>query len=259
MRTKRIQSEINIYHVIARGTGRQIIFEDDKDCELFLNLFGKALKDSGAEAYAWCLMSNHAHLLIRSPIEALSGTMHSVLTSYAIYFNKKSERVGHFFQERFHSEPVNDDSYFLTVIRYIHQNPVKAGIATIEEYPWSSYHEYMGRPWICSIDFPLEIFGSIEEFERFHAIDADDICMDVFLKRSKTRGMRDDLALEIARDALGTTSLEEVKTLETPLRNREIAKLKKAGLTILQIERFTGIGRGSVQRACTGVLKGRVI
>ena len=259
MGARRTQSEASIYHVIARGTGRQIIFEDDEDRKRFLYLFKKALKDCGAEVYAWCLMSNHVHLLIHASIDVLSKVMHSVLRPYAIYFNERNGRVGHLFQERFRSEPINDDVYFLTVIRYIHRNPVKAGIAKLEEYPWSSYHEYTGRPWICSIDFPLGAFGSVEEFERFHAIEADDTCLDVHLKRTKTRGMSDDFALEIARDVLGATKPEELKTLDTPLRNREIVKLKKAGLTILQIERLTGIGRGSVQRACKGVLKDRVV
>ena len=259
MGTRRIQSEANIYHVVARGTGKQIIFENDEDRKHFLNLFRKTLNDFDAEAYAWCLMSNHIHLLMRCPIDTLSKMMQSMLWTYAVYFNKRSDRVGHLFQERFRSEPVNDDPYFLTVIRYIHQNPVKAGIATIEEYSWSSYNEYMSRPWLCSIDFPLRIFGGVEEFKRFHAIEVDDSCIDVFLERRKTKGMSDDRALEIARDVLGSVSLEEVKTLDTPLRNKEITKLKNAGLTMLQIERFTGIGRGSVYRACKSVMKCRAV
>ena len=248
MRIARKIGESNVYHVVARGTGRQVIFEGDDDRRRFLSILDKALDEFDAELYAWCLMSNHVHLLLRAPIERLSALMRKLLGVYALYFNAKSGRVGHLFQERFSSEPVDSDAYLVTVIRYIHQNPVKAGLSDVAGWPWSSYREYFGGARRCSTSLPLALLGGEREFERFHEQEANDRCLDVPEGRSATRGYPDERAAEIAREVLDGLLPGELKTLEAPERNARLARLKAAGLTIKQIERLTGIGRGTVQR-----------
>ena len=261
MRTPRERSIADIYHVVARGVGRQIIFECDEDRLGFLKAINRCFNEGGCTVYAWCLMSNHVHLLVKAPIEVLSAALARALSIYAIGFNSKYERVGHLFQDRFSSEPVNDDAYLLTVIRYIHQNPVKAGLSKIDGYPWSSYNEYIG--WnshaksisapgftgLCEISFPLAIFGGIDAFKRFHAAGSNDSCLDVRSGRSATKPMPDELAIRMAREALGPVRLQDVKALEPYERNCALLKLRHAGLTVRQIERLTGIGRGIIQRA----------
>ena len=168
MRIPRVQSTADIYHVIARGTGRQIIFEDDDDRQRFLMYLSAALRDAGAELLAWCLMENHVHLLIHAPLPDLSAAMRRVCGTYALRFNAKTGRVGHLFQDRFKSEAVSDDAYLMTVVRYIHENPAKAGVGAVDAYPWSSYREYVGAPVLCTTDFVLEVFGGVDNFAAFH-------------------------------------------------------------------------------------------
>lgn len=145
-------SGTGIYHVMMRGINRQNIFEDDEDFTRFVELLFQMVcpvDDNGKPLpprcifYAYCLMTNHVHLLIREVTESLSSVIKRIGVSYAQYYNKKYQHFGHLFQDRFRSEPVNDNAYFFTLLQYIHQNPVAAGISTdIGSYKWSSWGEY---------------------------------------------------------------------------------------------------------------------
>ena len=111
-----------------RGVGRQLIFEDDGDRQMLLEKLGKLSDEGCLVVYAWCLMSNHLHILVKEGLEPLATAMKRLGVSYAMRFNLKTGHVGHVFQDRFSSEPVDSDEYFLTVVRYIHNNPEKAGM-----------------------------------------------------------------------------------------------------------------------------------
>lgn len=101
-------------------------------------------KEGEYEIYAYCLMDNHIHLLIKEGEDTIQRSVKRIGVSYAYYFNKKYARIGHVFQDRFRSETIEDDKYLMSVVRYIHNNPVKAGIVEKAlDYPWSSYHEYL--------------------------------------------------------------------------------------------------------------------
>ena len=116
-------------------------------------------------------MGNHVHLLIKEGKETLSNTMKRIGASYVYWYNWQYNRKGHLFQDRFKSEAVEDDAYFLMVLRYIHQNPLKAGLTNdIASYKWSSYKEYMTETKIVNVDFVLSLFDkekdkAIEKFE----------------------------------------------------------------------------------------------
>ena len=249
MGAKRKLSEVDIYHVVSRGTGRQLIFECDEDRETFLRLLKRTLKLTNVELYAWCLMGNHYHLLVHASLDRISAMMRLLNSSYARWFNYKGKRVGHLFQCRFKSEPVNDEAYLMTVIRYIHRNPDVAGIANTESYRWSSFKEYIGTGGLCLTDFPLSLFGSIDAFAAFHKDWNNDAgCLDVDALRNATRPMSDEDAIEYAQSAVGGIRLAEIKTLEVEERNACLRRLRQAGLSIRQIERLTGIGRGTVAK-----------
>ena len=135
-RQSREKSDTGIYHVMLRGINRQDIFEDEEDYRkmiLFLRGLVERTDDNGLRIqpscliYSYCLMSNHLHLLVKEKDEGVSEAVKRIGILYAQYFNRKYERNGHLFQDRFRSEPVNSMEYFVTLIRYIHQNPVKAG------------------------------------------------------------------------------------------------------------------------------------
>lgn len=251
MRSRRAMSESNVYHVISRGTGRQLIFEDDIDRLHFLDLLQQAKERYKCLVYAWCLMGNHVHLLIKSPIPELSSCMKSICGGYALYFNRRHERVGHLFQGRYASEPVNDDAYFLTVLRYIHQNPEKSKLSKTDAYPWSSYCEYAGdftHASLCDTAFALELIGGPKRFVEFHRhIDNSAICMEIDRVEGNWRSIPESVAPRIARGATQIDDLSILKTLDKPARNSAIGKMRKAGLSVRQIERITGISRGIVQ------------
>ncbi|MBQ5759363.1 MAG: transposase, partial [Schwartzia sp.] len=114
------------FHVVVRGIGRQILFENDDDRRKYLALLEKYQEENDITLMAYCLMDNHVHLLIRDNNGSLSLFMKQMGVSYALYYNRKYERVGHLFQDRYKSEVVDREEYLLTAYRYILNNPVKA-------------------------------------------------------------------------------------------------------------------------------------
>ncbi len=249
MDRKRKASEGNIYHVISRGTGRQLIYETDDDRRVFLHLLRQTIEEAEIELYAWCLMGNHFHLLIHGEMERIATCMRRLCSSYARWFNGRAGRVGHLFQERFKSEPIDTDAYLLAVIRYIHDNPAKARLDRTSEYRWSSYREYVGKPTLCATEFVLDIFGGKEAFLRFHEESGSSCaCLDFDVPRNKTRPMDDDMAIGIMHRVLGDVAPTDLKTLPKKARNKRLSALKQSGLSVRQIERLTGIGRNIIAR-----------
>ncbi|MDI9476674.1 MAG: transposase [Natronincolaceae bacterium] len=124
---------------MVRGINQQNIFVEDNDYLKYIDTLGEYKKEIAFELYAYCLMGNHLHLLIKEGNERIGNTIRRIGVGYACRYNRQYDRSGHLFQGRFKSEPVEDDTYFLTVLRYIHQNPVKAGLVNnTEDYKWSS-------------------------------------------------------------------------------------------------------------------------
>jgi REP element-mobilizing transposase RayT len=127
-RKSREKSSSGIYHIILRGINRQSIFEDDEDRLTLLASLKRYKEISQCRIFAYCLMDNHVHILLQEIKEPIGMIIQRISSSYVMWYNRKHERCGHLFQERFKSEAVETDSYFLTVLRYIHQNPIKAKI-----------------------------------------------------------------------------------------------------------------------------------
>lgn len=190
-RAAREKSSTGIYHVILRGMNRQTIFEDEEDSIKFIQTLSEYQKKSGFKLYAYCLMGNHVHLLVKEEKEDLGITIKRIGASYVYWYNWKYERCGHLFQDRYKSETVEDDKYFLAVLRYIHQNPLKAKIVDeLADYPWSSYREYLSKGKLIETDFALGLFSNdrvkaIEEFKEFHKIEEQVNCLERTLPRGR--------------------------------------------------------------------------
>lgn len=250
-RKAREKSSTGIYHAMLRGINGQTIFEDREDYEQLIHTIIEYKEVSGYEVYAYCLMSNHIHLLIKEGEEDLGLVFKRIGASYVYWYNWKYKRKGHLFQDRYKSEPVEDERYFLTVLRYIHQNPIKAGInKNVTDYDWSSYREYLGKSGICDISFGLNLFSddnkkSIRLFREFNAEVNDDNCIeyeDIF--------RLDDLdAKEIIREIVNKENIKELQKFEKNHRNSILKQLKSRGLSIRQIERLTGISFGVIRKA----------
>ena len=132
------------YHIVNRGVEQRVVFEEPDDYEYFEELMCLYAKNFGITIHNYCLMSNHYHLLIEITRPSLSKFMRQLNMNYAIYFNKKHKRSGHLWQGRFKSWYVTDEVYLYTLMCYIEQNPLKAGmVKDIAYYPYSSYHYFI--------------------------------------------------------------------------------------------------------------------
>jgi putative transposase len=161
-----------LHHIMVRGINRSSIFEDDHDREKFLQRLGVNITDAKCSVYAWVLMTNHLHLLFKSGGEGISAVMRKLLTWYALYFNRRHRRTGHLFENRYKSILCDEDNYLLALIRYIHLNPVRAGITkTLEDldrYPWSGHAAIMGKRecrWM-DCDYVLLQFNDMKKKAR---------------------------------------------------------------------------------------------
>ena len=161
-RKARAEVEGGLYHVITRGNNRQQIFHSPADYEKFLSLLARQKFKLPFFLYAYCLMSNHVHLLIERQASAVGRIMHRLLTGYAQYYNHRYRRVGHLLQGRHKAILCQSDRYLSELVRYIHLNPVRAGIVNQpEDYEYSSHRAYLGMepPGMVDVDPVLRHFG----------------------------------------------------------------------------------------------------
>ncbi len=171
-----------VYHIMLRGNERKNIFQQDEDKQRFLGGIIEKQREKTFSVYAYCLMDNHIHMLIKINNYDLASVIKGIAVRYASFYNWKYKRVGHVFQDRFKSESIEDDRYLLAAVRYIHNNPVKAGISeTPANYRWSSYSHYLryDNPGWIETGLVLGIIGedwitAVNEFERFSR-EQDDI------------------------------------------------------------------------------------
>mgnify|MGYP000879195375 CR=1 FL=1 len=263
VRSKRIISETGIYHVMTRGNNKDNIFVDREDKEKYLNILRKKKAESNFIIYAYCIMTNHSHLIIKEDEEDLSDIMRKVNTSYAIYFNKKYDRVGYVFQDRYKSETIEDDSYLLTAIRYVHNNPINAMmVKKCEDFPWSSYNYYIGKKKdnLVDVEFVLSLFSedtfrSIELFKKFSNEPNDDIFIDICKIGEKPDIEGYYEAKEFIKRYLKAENLtlKDLKDSKNKaIRNDLILYLRKSSdLSIRDIAKLLDLGRGTIYKNLT--------
>jgi len=260
-RKLRLTSDSGIYHVILRGVNRQDIFENEKDFLKFLSLMERVafpVDETGQRIppllviYAYCLMPNHVHLLVREQECGVSAAIKWISGTYAGYFNQKYEHVGHLFQGRFRSEVVNDWEYFLTLMRYIHQNPIAGGLVdNVRYYRWSSWREY-DPEMVCDVPicatqavFTKIPFDALEELvdtplpktQRILDFDSD-----------SGRRVTDERLREYIKAEFGITEVPTIQHLEKEKRNEIVKKLLEFCRNVRQVSRVTGICRGVISR-----------
>ncbi len=164
-RQLRIEYEGAFYHITSRGNQREQIFWDNRDRERFKEIIKRTKERYGYLLHAYVLMDNHYHLLIETPHANIKQIMQNINTSYTVYANKRHKRFGHLFQGRYKAFIVDKESYLMELSRYIHLNPVRAGmVKAADEYRWSSYREYMngkGKQTITDTEDTLYLFSKI--------------------------------------------------------------------------------------------------
>jgi len=248
MRRPRERSNSGVYHVVSRGINRQDIFYDDDDYQHFLETIDQMKSGDKFVVYGYCLMTNHVHLLVRENTDTISRIMSRIGTSYAWWYNRKYGRSGHVFQGRYGSECVETDDYLLTVLRYIHNNPVKAAMVhKPEEYRWSSIHAYYGTTeYPCGLSEPSFALGiinqnlkrALQSFREFMNTDNKDKCLEDEVKHRKTDT---EIKAEIEKLMIGEP-IGILQGLERARRNEILREIKKIdGVSLRQISRVTGL------------------
>lgn len=242
-RHARQKSETGYLHLITRGVGRQALFESREDYRMYLSLLERCSRETDVAICAYCLMENHVHLLVRDERDHTALMMKKLGVSYARYFNRKYERTGHLFQDRYLSEPIRDEPYLLTVFRYILNNPRKAGICAAKNYEWSSYRLYGRTAALVDTSLLAALIGDAEAYAAFVAAANDDECLEYDRAR-----LSDKRARRIVQEQLGHDSGTALQALGRKERDAQLRALLDRGLSIRQIERLTGISRGIVQK-----------
>lgn len=250
----------NLYHIIIRGIGQQDIFYDDQDRNKFLKELKNTKEQYKYEICAYCLMTNHVHLVMYDKEQNLSKAMQSLTVRYVSYFNKKYERVGNLVQDRFFSRNIVNKLYFLNVCRYIHQNPSKAKIAKMEEYKWSSYQDFLGKLYddrnnIVNTKLLLNIFSkednknAVEQYIEFHKKTEEFLDGKDIVEYEMRDRLSDEELRKIILNMLQIENFDEIKKYSLEIKKKMIRKLKDVkGTSFRQISRVTGISRKTVER-----------
>lgn len=246
-RTAREKSKTGIYHIMLRGIDRRYIFLDDSDREKFLYYLFRAKEISEFELYAYCLMGNHVHLLMRENGE-LGDNVKRIAVGYVQWFNNRHGRTGHLFQNRYRSEAIESERYLVAAARYIHQNPVKAKmVKKAGDYEWSSYKDYIDfyKGKSTSIDPGLiaAYFSTQESFEEFMNKPNDDKFLDYEVKQKYTDK---DLLSRIN----GIVDINSLARLPKNERDKIILEIyNMTGASMRQLSRVMGIGRSIIENA----------
>ena len=265
-RTARQKSPSHIYHIITRGINKQDLFLNFEDRWKYLHILSDNARKFSYSLYAYCLMSNHVHLLINEQNASISEIMKCIDTSYAVYFNRKHERTGYVFQNRFLSEAVDSQYYLLAACRYIHQNPVKAHMVhSPSQYRWSSYTAYVSnntRDSLLDKEFILRLFSSnnsqaVLQFIKFSEIPESDMFLEYEMAEEMVlpilRGM--DEARRYVRNQLNALGISYELSILQPHSMRDtvwrelVQDLKaKSNLSTREIAEIVNLSKSAVSR-----------
>lgn len=236
-RQAREKSELGLYHIVEKGINGRALFYGEGDYIKYLNIVNCVREKSDFKIYAYCLMGNHVHILLEEGEEPLEVIFKRINVSYAQYYNLKNQRHGPLFQDRFWSEAVSDDEYFYDVIRYICQNPVKAGICDNPfEYKWIGCSGFVG-------DIPMDC---IEKFSDISALELQNFVMQNVNHQhddENRRKLTDSEALAELNNLLGNNTIAQVELISPEMRKKILVSALNKGVSIRQLSRLTGLSR----------------
>jgi len=252
-RISRQKSEAGIYHVMLRGIDRAQLFYDEEDHLFFLDRLNRYKNTCGFKLFAYALMGNHVHLLVKESDTGLSRDLMRLTISYAYWFNEKYDRSGHLFQNRFKSEAIANDGHLLSALRYILNNPVRVGLPIAH---WTSYEDYLATDktytTLTDTDFILEMFSPVPErakslFLEFLALEPEH--EQAFIEYDQSKKLSDADAFALIKEAVKVGHPHDIADMDKEARDRALLLLKEKGLSVRRLARLTGINRGVIQRA----------
>ncbi len=233
--------ESGVYHIVLRGINKQTIFFDDEDREVFLNRIKLTKDKKKFEIFSFCLMSNHVHLIIKELEAPIGNIFMTMLSSYVLWYNHKYKRIGNLFQDRYRSEGIKDDAHLLCAVRYIHQNPVKAGIAKdISDYEWSSQSAYMSeKQTFIDTNYILNMVGGKEEYNEF--IKQEESMQ--FIEESNRIVLTDEELAEKLKRIMNIKQIYDLQRCERREMEDIISTIRQTvrGASLRQISRVTGV------------------
>ena len=232
---------------MLRGINRSNIFESDQDKEFFLNSMYRAREKSGFKVIGYFLMNTHLHLLLQES-EEIGVSIKRITVSYVQWFNRKYNRVGHLFQNRYKSEPIEDERYLMTVLRYIHQNPIKAGmVKEASKYNWSSYHQYLkmydSKDYLINGEIMKAYFDSKKGFAEFHK----EMSKENYMDYKNINKYSDDELLELFKKKISIDKFYKIPLTDRANLIKDI--YHETGASIRDLSRGLGIGRSIIERA----------
>jgi len=248
-RQARVISETGYYHIIMRGNNKDTIFKREQDKEYFLEYL-KQLESEGLIAVVtWCLMDNHVHLVVKAEPDALTIAFKRLNIKYAMMYHREHKTVGHVFQDRYKSEPIETDETMLLVTRYIHQNPVKAKmIKAIETYKWSSYQRYLNKNLTESMAYVKGLFNnSNAEFEQFHKVMDNREYMEIKEDQLKYREERSQRIITDCCNKYGIVDAKEIHGNKEILEEIVKEMIESSGMSLRKIAEFIGVSFSTVQ------------
>lgn len=251
-RRPRVSSSTGIYHITLRSISQHIIFEEDSDFKKFLFILTDCKKAMDIDIYAYCLMNNHIHLLLRSSLDDLAAFFQSLGSRFVRWYNNKYARSGHLFQDRFFSVPVETDSQYLSTLIYIHNNPVKANMCRFpSEYRWSSFNAFYGeKNPLIDVSHSYDIAGSKDLLQKYFATNSElqDESMFANIHPATRHFVTDEKAIEVFKSVTSLSSTSEVVNLPRTARNDYIRRLHQVGITQKQISRLMDVSLSTVKR-----------
>lgn len=249
-RGSRVGSTTGFYHIRDIGCNHQMIFLETRDYRKFRYILQDEKKKTEVTIIAYCLMGNHVHLLAGGEPEQIAKFEQLVKGRYAQWYNDKYQRSGPLFDGRYRAKAVKDMRQFYALLRYIHVNPVAAGLAkSVDEYEFSSYNCYMGqKDDLVDPDFVLAELDETD-FISLHQKVADGREFDIPQRKPR---LVDEQALEIILEIAGVTHPSQVQHLSPAFRNLVLAELRRRGLAVRQICRLTGLSKYQVVSAGQG-------
>jgi len=274
---KREKSSTGIYHVLAQGAGNHELFLDDEDYQVFVSFLARLMKEAWAEdddpdrpyfhTYAYCLTPKQFRLIVKEEKYQVSAIMQSISQLYSRYFSSKYGSYGPLYRRRYYSEPINDEAQLETAMRYVHQEPLRQGLnleeqrieritrkgnngADLDEYPYSSWHEYVGLgsdlPSVCEKPDACHDLAK-EEWRELLSKPLPEGTKCLEPKEYRAPKPTETQVLSMIRLMTTATTWDEFKTIPRDEKLKTIKQLLQNGASIRQMEKLTGIGRGIIQ------------
>jgi REP element-mobilizing transposase RayT len=237
---------------MMRGINKEMIFRNDNFKAIFKAIFLNKLEECDVEVAAYCIMDNHIHIVLKGNLDEICALLRGTNTAFAMKLNTSMDRVGHVFQGRYKSEEILGDYHLLQVIRYVHNNPVKAGMTSgCGDYHWSSYNEYIsGKLEITNKDqatFVIELAGSKNAFQDFHKQYDHEEHLDTKEEMESNRQKKVQKIIEDFCAQYGIQDFGQIMARPELIDLLVKELIEKSKLTLRKISENLGLSKNSVQ------------